>query len=270
MGKLAEVTAVSSDTMAYLYRSVQRIFGLADVAPAELECAPAQLSDLWALWSERSRTGSVDHKLTGVPTLCVVPINQAALRHILTALTETKWQRNCEPCWLASVLACRIVYLMRNTFESNFHDQIASKRPQSFGDMETSMTVPRIVLADDQKEMLRTIALVLGDEFSIIGTAENGKHAVELTTELAPDVLVLDISMPVVNGIEAASRLRALGSRARVVFLTINADPDFVEAARSVGALGYVLKESLALDLAPAIRTVIEGNSFTSPAMQLH
>lgn len=74
--------------------------------------------------------------------------------------------------------------------------------------------------------------------------------------------------MPVVNGIEAASRLRALGSRARVIFLTVSTDPDFLEAARCAGAVGYVLKESLALDLPPAIRAAIEGNSFTSPAMQ--
>ena len=157
---------------------------------------------------------------------------------------------------------------MRSTLESDFHDQIASKGPQILRDVETSIAAPRIVLADDHPEMLRTIALVLGNEFNIIGTAENGKRAVELTTTLSPDVLVLDISMPIVNGIEAASRLRAHGSRARVVFLTVNTDPDFVEAARRAGAVGYVLKESLALDLAPAIRAAIEGNSFTSPAMQ--
>lgn len=157
---------------------------------------------------------------------------------------------------------------MRSTFESDFDDQIASKCPQSLRDVTNSMAAPRIVLADDKEEMLRTIALVLGDEFNIIGTAENGKHAVELTIRLSPDVLVLDISMPVVNGIEAASRLTALGSRARIVFLTVNTDPDFVEAARCAGAVGYVLKESLALDLAPAIRAAIEGSSFTSPAMQ--
>jgi DNA-binding NarL/FixJ family response regulator len=153
---------------------------------------------------------------------------------------------------------------MRSTFESEFHDQIASRRTQSLRDVETLMAAPRIVLADDHEEMLRIIALVLGNEFNIIGTAENGMRAVELTTTLSPDVLVLDISMPVVNGIEAASRLRALGSRARVVFLTVNTDPDFVEAARSAGAVGYVRKESLALNLAPAIRAAIEGNSFTS------
>lgn len=154
---------------------------------------------------------------------------------------------------------------MRSTIESDLHDQIASRRPQSLRDKGTSVA-PRIVLADDQEDMLRTVALVLKDEFNIIGIAENGKRAVDLATQLSPDVLVLDISMPVVNGFEAASRLRALGSLAKVVFLTVNKDPDFVEAARCAGAVGYVLKESLTLDLAPAIRAAVEGTGFTSPA----
>lgn len=136
--------------------------------------------------------------------------------------------------------------------------------------METPIAAPRVVLADDQEEMLRTISLVLGNEFNIVGTADNGKHAVELATTLSPDVLVLDISMPVVNGIEAALRLRELGSHTRVVFLTVHRDPDFVEAARSAGALGYVLKDSLAVDLMTAIRTVMRGEIFTSPSLQLH
>jgi DNA-binding NarL/FixJ family response regulator len=133
----------------------------------------------------------------------------------------------------------------------------------------TSMATPRILLADDQQEILRTVVLVLGDEFNIVGTAENGKHAVELVTQLAPDVLVLDISMPIVNGIDAAWRLKEIGSRARVVFLTVHSDPDFVDAALSAGALGYVLKEHLAIDLAPAIRAVLQGNTFTSPSLKL-
>jgi DNA-binding NarL/FixJ family response regulator len=76
--------------------------------------------------------------------------------------------------------------------------------------------------------------------------------------------------MPVINGIQAARRLKELHSPARVVFLTVQADPDFVEAALSVGALGYVLKESLATDLARAIWEVMQGNIFTSPSLPLH
>lgn len=112
--------------------------------------------------------------------------------------------------------------------------------------------------------MLRTTIMVLGDEFTIIGTAKNGEDLVKLATHLSPDVVVLDICMPVLNGIKAACRLKELGSDARVIFLTVHTDPDFVEAAWSAGALGYVLKESLAADLAFAIRSVMQGSTFTS------
>ena len=75
--------------------------------------------------------------------------------------------------------------------------------------------------------------------------------------------------MPVENGIEAACHLRELGSKARVVFLTVNAEPEFVEAAIFAGALGYVLKQSLASDLVPAIWAVMGGASFISPSVHL-
>jgi DNA-binding NarL/FixJ family response regulator len=129
------------------------------------------------------------------------------------------------------------------------------------------MFVPRILIADDQEEMGRTIALALENEFDIIGTAVDGERAIELTTQLFPDILVLDISMPIVNGIEAARRLKQLASPTRIIFVTVYTDPDFVEAARSAGALGYVWKESMATDLAPAVRAVLQGNRFTSPSM---
>jgi DNA-binding NarL/FixJ family response regulator len=129
---------------------------------------------------------------------------------------------------------------------------------------------PRVLLADDQEEIRQTIALMLRDDFDIVGTAEDGTRAVDLTTRLSPDVLVLDISMPMVNGIEVACRLKELGSHARVVFLTVHTDPDFVEAALSAGALGYVSKPSVATDLVPAIWAVIHGNTFVSPLIRLH
>lgn len=129
--------------------------------------------------------------------------------------------------------------------------------------------IPRILLADDQAEMLQSINLVLSEDFMIVGTVEDGKSAVDLATSLQPDVLVLDISMPVLNGIEAASRLKELGSRARIIFLTVHADPEFVEAALSAGALGYVLKGFLVSDLVPAIWAVMQDHIFISPAMHL-
>jgi DNA-binding NarL/FixJ family response regulator len=136
--------------------------------------------------------------------------------------------------------------------------------------MKTSMPVPRILIADDQEEMVRTIAEALGDSFDIIGTADNGEHAVDLASTLFPDVLILDISMPIVNGLEAAWRLKRLGSPARIVFVTAHRDPDFIEAARSTGALGYVWKESLGRDLATAVQEVLQGHQFTSTFVQFY
>lgn len=132
-----------------------------------------------------------------------------------------------------------------------------------------TVTAPRVLLADDQEEMLQTVAWMLRDEFSVVGTAENGAIAVELATRLCPDVLVLDICMPVENGIEAACQLKELGSAARVIFLTVNTEPEFVEAAISAGAMGYVLKQSLTADLVPALWAVMHGRTFISPSMQL-
>jgi DNA-binding NarL/FixJ family response regulator len=129
------------------------------------------------------------------------------------------------------------------------------------------MTTPRILLADDQEEMLQAVILTLSDEFNVVGTAENGMRALDLAKRLTPDVMVLDICMPVVNGIEAACRLKQVGSYARVVFLTVHDDPEFVDAALSAGALGYVLKPSLATDLIPAIWAAMQGEQFISPSI---
>ena len=135
---------------------------------------------------------------------------------------------------------------------------------------DTAPITPRVILADDQKEILRAVIVVLRDEFRVVGTAENGTEAVDLTTRLCPDVLVLDVCMPVENGISAAYHLRDLGSTTKVVFLTVNQDPDFVEAAMSAGALGYVLKQSLAAELVPAIWSAMHGHVFISPSINSH
>src|SRR3954453_15691606 len=132
---------------------------------------------------------------------------------------------------------------------------------------DTMRITPRVILADDQKEILQAVVLALRDEFRVVGTAENGTEAVDLTTRLHPDVLVLDVCMPMENGISAAYHLRELGSTTRVVFLTVNNDPDFVEAAMSAGAFGYVLKQSLAAELVPAIWSAMHGNVFISPSI---
>jgi DNA-binding NarL/FixJ family response regulator len=133
---------------------------------------------------------------------------------------------------------------------------------------KTATATPRILLVDDEQEFLRTVALQLGVEFEVVGTTTDGSRAVALTTRLTPDVVVLDISMPVTNGIEAARCLRMLGSRSRVVFLTANSDRDFVGAAVSAGGLGYVLKTRLLTDLIPAIWSALGGTLFISPPLR--
>jgi DNA-binding NarL/FixJ family response regulator len=127
--------------------------------------------------------------------------------------------------------------------------------------------VPRILLADDQEEIRRTVASMLESEFEIVGEAEDGKQVLNLVIEQSPDVLVLDVVMPVLNGIETAAYLKASGSSVKVLFVTVHEDPDFLDTAMSVGALGYVSKAHLATDLIPAIRRVMEGHIFISPCM---
>jgi DNA-binding NarL/FixJ family response regulator len=126
---------------------------------------------------------------------------------------------------------------------------------------------PTILLADDQQEILEPVKSILSCEFTVLGTAEDGMHAVELARNLKPDILVLDISMPVVNGIEAACQLRGNASQIRVIFLTVHSDPEFVEAALAAGALGYVLKAFVAAELVPAVWAAVHGEIFISPGI---
>lgn len=127
---------------------------------------------------------------------------------------------------------------------------------------------PRIFIADDQEEMLNTIANTLKNEFQVVGFAGNGRELLERVPLLKPEIVVLDIFMPMVNGIEAAFRLKAAGCPARMVFVTVNEDKDFVEAAMAVGAFGYVLKPRLATDLIPAVQSALKKGIFLSPCLQ--
>jgi len=96
----------------------------------------------------------------------------------------------------------------------------------------------------------------------------DGQAAVEANAQLLPDVVVLDLSMPVLNGIEAAKRMLAANPSARIVFLTVEKDPDTCRAALETGACGYVLKPRLATDLIPAIELARDGRRFVSPGCE--
>jgi CheY-like chemotaxis protein len=128
----------------------------------------------------------------------------------------------------------------------------------------------RLVVADNHEDMLHTIVSTLGSGFLIVGMAKDGRGVLELALKLSPDVLLIDICMPIMNGIEAVRRLKSLGCEVKVVFLTIHDDPDFLEAAMSAGASGYVLKSNVRTDLVPAIRMAMKGVLFISQSANLN
>jgi DNA-binding NarL/FixJ family response regulator len=124
----------------------------------------------------------------------------------------------------------------------------------------------RVVLADDYQQMIATMRRTLGEQFEVVGAAENGKQAVDAVLRLTPDALIIDISMPVLNGLQAAKQLQAADCRTKVIFLTIYESLDFLEAAFSAGASGYVNKRRLSTDLIPAIHEAMLGRTFISAA----
>jgi DNA-binding NarL/FixJ family response regulator len=125
----------------------------------------------------------------------------------------------------------------------------------------------RIILADDHEAFLAVATRLLEPEFTVIKTVADGQALLDEAVRLEPDVLVIDISMPVLDGLAAARQLKAAGSRAKIVFLTLHQDPDYVRAARATGALGYVVKCRLVADLPRALREALAGRSFVSPAI---
>lgn len=124
----------------------------------------------------------------------------------------------------------------------------------------------RILLADDHPDMRDRVKRCLEHEFEVLDPVENGAALLEAAARLEPDVCLLDISMPILDGIETATQLRASGSATQIVFLTIHEDPDFVHAALKTGALGYVIKRRMVSDLRFAIKEALAGRKFISPS----
>jgi DNA-binding NarL/FixJ family response regulator len=124
---------------------------------------------------------------------------------------------------------------------------------------------PRLLLADDHTLLLEGIRLMLEPEFDLVGSVEDGRALLEAAKTLRPDVILLDISMPILNGIDAARQLRKHLPSARLIFVTMHADADYVSEAFRVGAMGYLLKRAAASELLIAIREVLKGNHYVSP-----
>jgi two-component system, NarL family, response regulator NreC len=131
------------------------------------------------------------------------------------------------------------------------------------------MTPVRIVLADDHTILRNGLRLVLERQagFSVVGEAGNGREAVEVVARQAPDVVLLDIAMPMLNGIEAAKKISAEQPRTAIVILSMHSDEGYILRALKAGARGYLLKDSADSDLIQAIRAVSAGKAFFSPAV---
>lgn len=128
-------------------------------------------------------------------------------------------------------------------------------------------TRSRVVLADDHEAMQQRVRAILEPEFEVVGTVNNGQALVEAASELNPDVLVVDISMPLLNGLDAVRNIMRSGAQPKVVFLTVHEDPDMIPLCFEAGALGFVVKSSLASDLIPAIRLALINRTFVSPTV---
>lgn len=129
------------------------------------------------------------------------------------------------------------------------------------------MKRPRLLLADDHPIVIAGLREVLEPQFEIVGTAEDGRALVNLAPVLKPDVILLDISMPLLNGLTAARQIKKRLPKVKLIFLTMHADADYVKEAFRAGASGYILKRSVASELVGAIEEVLKGRTYLTPVI---
>jgi DNA-binding NarL/FixJ family response regulator len=123
---------------------------------------------------------------------------------------------------------------------------------------------PRVLLADDHAETAELLRTLLRPEFDVLAGVQDGQALVCAAQQLSPDVIVADISMPGLDGIVAATMIRRTNPWARIVFVTMHADPILVERGLATGALGYVLKLAAGDELVPAVHAALDGRRFVS------
>jgi DNA-binding NarL/FixJ family response regulator len=127
------------------------------------------------------------------------------------------------------------------------------------------MTRPRILMADDHLLLLEAFRVLLEPEFDIVGTVTDGRSLLEEFSRVHPDVVLLDIAMPLLNGLDAGRQLKAQRPSVKLIYLTMNPDPDIAGEALRLGASGYVLKSSAAQELKQAIQEALRGRSYITP-----
>jgi DNA-binding NarL/FixJ family response regulator len=126
---------------------------------------------------------------------------------------------------------------------------------------------PRVLLADDHLLVAEALKSLLAPDFDLVGVVEDGRALVDAAGTLRPDVIVADITMPQLNGIDALIQLRQRGDRVPVVFLTMHRDASFARRALDAGASGFVLKHSAAAELVSAIRAALDGKTYLTPQL---
>ena len=127
------------------------------------------------------------------------------------------------------------------------------------------MKRPRVLLADDHTIVAEGLRSLLESDFELVGIVEDGRALVEAAARLRPDVVVTDVTMPLLNGIEAARQIRKTDSRIKVIFLTMHPEVAFATEALRAGAVGYLLKRSAASELVTAIREALKGRVYLTP-----
>jgi DNA-binding NarL/FixJ family response regulator len=127
------------------------------------------------------------------------------------------------------------------------------------------MKKPRVLMADDHSLILAGLRKLVEGECDVVGTVEDGRALVEAAQKLRPDLILMDISMPLLNGLEAARQLAKLVPESKLIMLTMHASPTYATEAFQAGASGYLLKRSAASELSQAIKSVLQGQQYLTP-----
>ena len=127
---------------------------------------------------------------------------------------------------------------------------------------------PQVLIADDHAIFAEALRLLLEKSYRVVGTVADGRALLSATTKLAPDVVVVDIGMPLLNGLDAAQRIRERMPKVKLVFLTMQDDPNLAAAAIEMGAAAFVLKHSAGSELLTAIEQVLQGGSYLTPKLR--
>ncbi len=130
------------------------------------------------------------------------------------------------------------------------------------------MLPPRVLLADDHRLLLEAFQKLLESAVTVVGAVTDGHALLEAASRLRPDIIVVDIGMPLLNGLEAGRQIKQKMPQVKLIFLTVNEDPDFVTEAFHAGASAYLLKKSIGSELFRAIQQVMNGDTYVTPLLE--